>query len=302
MTTPLGRFVEINPAVDDFDANPAAEVTFMPLEAVWADGQADLSRRATASSVSTGYTRFRQGDILLPKVTPTFSAGRVFSISMDTAFGAGTTELHVLRSGPDADPRFIAYVCRSQPFLQEGKTTQQGVGGLQRIPIDWLAKYPVHVEDLREQRSIADFLDRETARIDALIEAQERLIELLRERRCAVIADATGWGQTRRASWPLKRLSWVFNETGSGTTPANEDITYSDAAEVPWVTTGELREQRISKTARGVSWTTVERYPALKIFPAGSLLIAMYGATIGRLGILDVPAASNQACCAFWSP
>lgn len=164
------------------------------------------------------------------------------------------------------------------------------------------AAIEVVVPPVPEQRAIVDFLNRETARIDTLIDEQQRLIDLLRERRKSVIEIGTGWDGLVREGWSSQRLSWIFRSTASGTTPSNEDIVYSAGAEIPWVTTGELRESVIVDTERGVTSEVLDRYSALKLHPAGSLLIAMYGATIGRTAILGVDAASNQACCALVGP
>lgn len=164
------------------------------------------------------------------------------------------------------------------------------------------ASLQIAVPPVGVQEGIVEYLDRETTRVDILIEEQEHLIEMLRERRLALISRETGWGAEPSEAWPMMRLSWLFAATGSGTTPANEDITYGEGADVPWVTTGELREAVVLKTARGVGIDVVDRYSALKVHPAGSLLIAMYGATIGRMGLLGVDATSNQACCALVGP
>jgi type I restriction enzyme S subunit len=66
---------------------------------------------------------------------------------------------------------------------------------------------------------------------------------------------------------------------------------------MPWITTGELREREIFSTAKRVSPEALSQFSALRVFPKGSVAIAMYGATIGRLGILGVDATTNQACC-----
>src|SRR5205085_6382506 len=68
----------------------------------------------------------------------------------------------------------------------------------------------------------------------------------------------------------------------------------------PWVTTGELRERGIANTAKHVTAQALRDYPALAVFQPGTILVAMYGATVGRLGVLDVAATTNQACCAIW--
>ena len=96
--------------------------------------------------------------------------------------------------------------------------------------------------------------------------------------------------------WEMWKLSHANNEIGSGTTPStsNEENFEGD---IPWVTTGELRENIILDTKKKVSQKTIELFPTLRKYPSGSVAIAMYGATIGRLGILGVEATTNQACC-----
>lgn len=89
---------------------------------------------------------------------------------------------------------------------------------------------------------------------------------------------------------------------GSGTTPSDESYYVSDESGVAWVTTGELRENTINKTEKYVTERALTSHSALKVHPAGSLIIAMYGATIGRLGVLGVNAALNQACFAIHPP
>ena len=96
--------------------------------------------------------------------------------------------------------------------------------------------------------------------------------------------------------WEVWKVSHGFTSVGSGTTPpADNDLWYG--GNIPWVTTSELRENFIATTSKKVSQEAVSVFSALKVFPKGSLAIAMYGATIGRLGILDSPATTNQACC-----
>ncbi len=96
--------------------------------------------------------------------------------------------------------------------------------------------------------------------------------------------------------WEMWKIAHAYLEIGSGTTPpsSNEEWYVGD---IPWVTTGELREKIILDTKKKVSKKTIKAFPTLRIYPVGSIAIAMYGATIGRLGILGVEATTNQACC-----
>lgn len=101
--------------------------------------------------------------------------------------------------------------------------------------------------------------------------------------------------------WDVWKVTHGFNRVGSGTTPKSDNPVFYDG-NVPWVTTSELRETIITDTTQKVTEEAVSSYSALKIYPKGSLAIAMYGATIGRLGMLGVDAAFNQACCVFAEP
>lgn len=194
------------------------------------------------------------------------------------------------------EPRFLHYYALTIPYSYYTTST-----ALPSVTQSDLGGHHIPLPSRKQQRRIADYLDRETAQIDTLISEQQRLIELIDERRSALVANATGWGEHSH-TWPMKRLSWLFRSTGSGTTPKPEDIADPGAGMVPWATTGELREQRIASTAKAVSQHALSQYSSLRVHPAGSLVVAMYGATIGRMAILDVPAATNQACCVLSDP
>lgn len=104
----------------------------------------------------------------------------------------------------------------------------------------------------------------------------------------------------RTPNWETWKLAHAYPRIGSGTTPTSTTNTYYCFEEgVPWVTTAELRENYIDKTALNVTNEALQDFSALRIYKPGSLMIAMYGATIGRLGITKIPATCNQACCVF---
>ncbi|WP_010196971.1 restriction endonuclease subunit S [Psychrobacter sp. PAMC 21119] len=96
--------------------------------------------------------------------------------------------------------------------------------------------------------------------------------------------------------WEMWKIAHAYLEIGSGTTPPSSNEAWY-VGDIPWVTTGELREKIILDTKKKVSKKTIKAFPTLRIYPVGSIAIAMYGATIGRLGILGVEATTNQACC-----
>ena len=96
--------------------------------------------------------------------------------------------------------------------------------------------------------------------------------------------------------WKTVRLS-DFCRTGTGGTPSRSNLErYYEGGTIPWVKSGELRESVINETEEHVTEAAL-RETNVKLVPAGALLLAMYGATVGRLGILGVEATTNQAVC-----
>lgn len=87
-------------------------------------------------------------------------------------------------------------------------------------------------------------------------------------------------------------------KTTSGGTPSRQILSYF-SGNIPWVKSGELEDCYIYETEEHITKEAVENSSA-KIFPAETLLIALYGATVGKLGILKVRAATNQAICAIF--
>ncbi|HDZ9228219.1 TPA: restriction endonuclease subunit S [Vibrio cholerae] len=84
----------------------------------------------------------------------------------------------------------------------------------------------------------------------------------------------------------------------SGGTPSRREKSYYDNGDIPWIKTGDLHKCRIQQASEYITQLGLDKSSA-KLFPKGTVLLAMYGATIGACSILDIEAATNQACAAF---
>ena len=82
----------------------------------------------------------------------------------------------------------------------------------------------------------------------------------------------------------------------SGATPSRLNKEYY-GGDIPWLKTGDLNDGYIYDIPETITQKALEE-SSVKLNPVGSILIAMYGATIGKVGILTFPATTNQACCA----
>src|SRR5690554_1496626 len=222
-----------------------------------------------------------------------------------------------LRVNSSFTPKLAWYVMNNELARAQLDLLSNSTTGLANLNGTLIGEIFIPVPTVAEQTQIARFLDHETARIDALIKEQQRLIELLKEKRQAVISHAVTkgldpmvpmkdsgveWLGEVPTHWESWKVSHAYGELGSGTTPPTTESEWYENGTVPWVTTGELRESVILETKKLLSPKALSAFPALRLHPAGSLAIAMYGATIGRLGILGVDATVNQACCLLIRP
>ena len=96
-------------------------------------------------------------------------------------------------------------------------------------------------------------------------------------------------------TWVWIRLGSI-GDWGSGATPSRTHPEYYDGS-IPWLKTGDLTDSYITDIPEGISQLALEK-TSVRLNESGSVLMAMYGATIGKLGILTYPATTNQACCA----
>ena len=96
-------------------------------------------------------------------------------------------------------------------------------------------------------------------------------------------------------SWQKLKLA-EFCKTGSGSTPSRSKASDYYGGTIPWVKSGELKEQEICDTVEKVTKKALAE-TAIKMVPKGALLIAMYGATVGRMAFLGTDATMNQAVC-----
>jgi type I restriction enzyme S subunit len=190
---------------------------------------------------------------------------------------------------------------------------QLGGGVRQTIGPEELLVMPILFPPTAEQEQIGKFLDHETAKIDALVAEQERLIELLKEKRQAVISHAVTkgldpsvpmkdsgveWLGEVPEHWSVSALSYLASiETGS--TPDRGNPSYWNGA-IPWLKTGEINWEPIREAEEFISEAGLAN-SAAKLSKPGTLLMAMYGqgVTRGRVALLEIEATYNQACAAI---
>lgn len=213
-----------------------------------------------------------------------------------------------------ANAAFVHYWTLTKAYRSQVHMACTGTSSsMQNLAQDQFGNFELLVPPYSEQRTIVAFLDNETARIDALIAKQQRLIELLKEKRQAVISHAVTKGLNPNAPMKDSGVEWLgqvpahwgvsslgyYATLNTGATPNRANPEYWNGT-IPWIKTGEVKYETIYETEEHISELALGD-SSVKISPPGTLLMAMYGqgVTRGRVALLGVSATYNQACVAI---
>lgn len=198
------------PASEIRGMDGSQEISFIPMEAIGEGGGLDLSGTRRLDDVSAGYSYFRDGDVVVAKITPCFENGKAaVAAGLVAGVAFGTTELHVLRPFL-VDARFLFYMVQSAQFRKLGEAEMYGAGGQKRVPESFVLDFICPLPPADEQRAITAFLDLETARIDALLLKLGTLRELVQERSATALENGVNAGGGS-GNWESARLRHLMN-------------------------------------------------------------------------------------------
>ena len=270
------------------------------------------SALANGTSLSNS---FEPGDVLLGKLRPYLAKAWVAEFP-----GRSTTELLVMHP-VEVESRFLRYVFLWRDFVDAVDASTFG-SRMPRAEWDFIGNMPVPVPEWRRQCVIADYLDRETARLDALVAAKERVLRLVAEKRRALITRAVTRGLDPRAPlrdsgipwlgqipahWEIVALRFLV-DLASGATPNTGEPEYWDG-EIPWVSPKDMKQNEITDTQDHVSEVALSE-SALRLIEPGAVLIVVRGMILAHsfpTALNRKPVTINQdmkalRCCSMLAP
>lgn len=240
----------------------------------------------------------RKDDILY-SVVGSFGVPVLIKENLKFAF-----QRHIAILRPDKDkifPAFMYYCMVARDFYLQADSV--AIGSAQRtITLGTLNNMQLTLPALPIQKRIASIL----SAYDDLIENNQKQIKLLEEaaqrlykewfvdlhfpgHESVKIVDGVPEG------WKIKKIEELA-DTMSGGTPTRSHEEYYSSGEILWLKTKELNDGFIFDTEEKITEAGLKNSSA-KLFEKGCIILAMYGATIGRLGISSVTMCCNQACC-----
>ena len=198
-----------------------------------------------------------------------------------------------------ADLKFVKYMLDEfKVYMQQiSKGTTQD-----NLSLEKLRRIKFYVPSYETQQKIANIL----SRYDEAIENNNKRIELLEQmaqnlyKECFVRFRFPGYENSEfengiPVGWKVERIGELYHTTSGGTPSRNHEEYYQEGT-YPWIKTGELKDCPIIDTEEYITEDAI-KHSSAKVFEKDSLIIAMYGATIGQLGINKMSATCNQACC-----
>lgn len=218
----------------------------------------------------------------------------------------------VLRAEKDIVPAYYKYLLKSAPYIAALQASTDSLRDGKSISYEQFGAILLPYPAAKEQCAVSTFLDHETAKIDALIEKQQRLIELLKEKRQAVISHAVTKGLNPKAPmkdsgvewlgevpahWVLKNYRYATQVYRGkfGHRPRNDPALYDGI--YPFIQTGDVAQA--GKRILDYKQTLNERGASVsQKFPAGTLVMAI-AANIGDTAILDFEAYAPDSIVGF---
>lgn len=250
-------------------------------------GQYDfrIHKRSSAKGVTSAQKLFCSGDYLLVRRSLYGSDFRERAPRADFN-GVCSADILTIRENPEKIVSgFLIYVLYSKALWDFIVSNSNG-GLTRRIKWKQLATFEFNLPPKNIQKEIADKL---WAAYE-LKEAYKKMIaatdEMVKSQFIEMFNDS-----------PLVRLEDHI-ETQSGGTPNTKKSEYYDGGTIPWLSSGEVNQGYISSTEKYITEEGLEN-SAAKWVPKNSVVIAMYGATAGKVGFITIPLTTNQAVCAL---
>lgn len=230
-----------------------------------------------------------QGDILLGRYGA--SVGKVLTNK------AGAYNVAVMKTIPDEEvlnKQYFYHYLTSNEF--QGRLLKISSRSAQNgFSKDDIYNFPVVVPALSVQKRIVSILDKLFADIEKAKANAEKNLKNSKEIFESYLQSAF---ENKKVKWQMKKLGDVC-DTGAGGTPLKSHKDYYDNGNIPWLRSGEIDKKNIIESELYITKKGLENSSA-KLFPSNTVLIAMYGATAGQVGILRFKCSTNQAVCGIF--
>jgi type I restriction enzyme S subunit len=217
-------------------------------------------------------------------------------------------DMRALIPASTLEPRYLARLIEGHQHQLLNVWSKEGTT-VESLESDLVADTEIAIPPLIEQRAIADYLDRETARLDGLLAAKERVLGLVTEKRQALITRAVTRGLAPHAPLRDSGIPWLgeipahwgiwkvghFAVVGNGSTPNRDNAAYWTEGLIPWLNSSVVNQEEVTEADQFITETAF-RECHLPLVKSGSVLVGItgQGKTRGQAVVLSFEATINQ--------
>ncbi|MGA1824401.1 MAG: restriction endonuclease subunit S [bacterium] len=244
---------EISPSKKEVkDLDKQMIISFLPMASVSENGHIIYQEERKLKDVIKGFTYFRDGDVLLAKITPCFENGkRALATDLMNGIGFGTTEFHVIRAKKEVTPKWIFYTISDDRFRNLAKSKMTGTAGQKRVPKRVLEEYTIPVPPIDEQNLIVQEIETQFTRLEAAVKSLKNVKKKLDVYRKSVLKTAFE-GNLINAQFKMLKISDIALSVTYGTSKKAKETGI-----IPVIRMGNLQNGEIS-------YTNLKYYDSLK--------------------------------------
>lgn len=297
---PLGELAQIRPNKKEAKSVLADddEVSFVPMDCLEVDQVALAEHEARPlGKVYGGYTYFRDGDVLLAKITPCFENGKLgIANDLTNGVGFGSSEFFVLRPSEELLAGYLYHFLNRQSFRDWAKGRMTGAVGHKRVPKELVEALEVPLPPLEEQQRIVAVLDEA---FEGLARARAHAEANLQNARELFDRAAFELFESLRTEHTTLALGELTEKITKGSSPKWQGISYVEEPGVLFVTSENVAKNEIDLTKTKYVEEAFNEKDRKSILAKGDVLTNIVGASIGRTAVfeLDEVANINQAVC-----
>jgi type I restriction enzyme, S subunit len=236
-----------------------------------------------------GGSRFVNGDTLFARITPCLENGKICQVDeLVGDKGFGSTEFLIFREREKISySDFIYYVSRWREVRDFAELNMSGTSGRQRVSKTAFNELILELPPLPEQKAIAEVLSSLDDKIDLLHHQNKTLEDMAQALFRKWFVD-----NPERKKWEEKKIGDVL-EIKLGGTPSTTKPEYWNG-DISWINSGEINKFRIFEPTKYITKLGLEK-SATKLLPKGSTVIAITGATLGQVSLLEMDTCANQS-------
>ncbi|MBI2059205.1 MAG: restriction endonuclease subunit S [Nitrospirae bacterium] len=297
---------ELNPKKPARNALPkTAPVSFVPMAAVdEKEGAIRIVHERAFASVRNGYTAFREGDVLMAKITPCMENGKAaVARGLKNGIGFGSSEFHVLRPSPQVLPEFIFHFIRQESFRRRAENEMTGSVGQERVPTEFFDDVEIPFARISDQKRLVAVVETLLAQAHSARERLARVRGIMKRFRQSVLAAACSgrltadWREEEAVASEIADEPWQFESIAS----VCSEVVDCPHSTPKWADRGEICLRTTNFTIDGLDLSTV-RYVSRETYSQRVIRLEprqddiVYSREGGILGIACIIPAGLRAC------